>query len=315
MPTFNETATLNYLEIIFTFSNSGQYIVRFGNFNINFFQSDFHFLRFLYKFLSHSEDSVEMTQGVRKISCYQRTQVEGWDADTFVPLTDWANAELVGDSEMPDWYGTGKWLFHDWAKDRLTDSAFPETNWNTLECIRAERAIYDFEAFWNYDEYFDEAVVERELDYVCIEGNLIYWGRMECCPCMDAKNIAMFPTDTAVGELTSSQLASAETTEDKIMLEQLNMLKKIKEGGSHGVGSLFEVFKAVLGEELMEKIIADNAKGEMKTEEEYAQLAGGKENWDMLKSASGDTPSTTPYTRAEDAVWDGEIITGKHPED
>lgn len=264
-----DTRTYNYLEIIFTFNTHPQYIARFGNFNINFFKNVLDFQAFIYQVLTdyHEEgvDSGAMPNDLRKISCYQRTSVDGWDDLVFTPHLgstlsinpDTITSELVSASEMPSWYGSGKWLYNASAMEYLTKQGVEPRYEHSTAVVREMKCLPNFDGWYAYHEFEYTPYVP----YVICEDNLIYFGKFEDCPVIDVSNIA----------LTCADCNTATTASNK--------------GGR--VVELMEACRTALGDKVMECIMNGGS-----TEEAQVLLAERAKNYEERKGEFFGVPYT-----------------------
>lgn len=256
MPTYNATAPLNYLEIIFTFTDRPQYIARFGNFNVATFNDEEEFHRFIHDIfeLTSSDGAID---SLCKISCFQQTKAEGWDnaKASYRPIDGhrWCNRKAVSNPVMPDWYMTGKWLYNEWARDRLTDAGIDESDWNTIGCVAEHRAVADLSVY-----HHDDDVPTDEIAYCFHDANCIYFGTFDECPVMDTSNIALFRNDTQVGELTSAELANAKAKAEENGTSATTELVEAEK--KKNAERIFETMRMILGEEIVDAILSGATK-------------------------------------------------------
>jgi hypothetical protein len=180
------SVTLNYLEIIFTFSDHPQYIARFGNFNIGMFNDVIDFNAFIFQVLTNYETSeLQLTNNLCKISCYQKTNDEEFYHENNDNRFEFATREVISNSNMPEWYDTGKWLYNDYAALYLSDRGLMERYPHSIMLLESTRLIVDFCGWYQYHDFYNL----NQTDYALDNDNLIYFGKFEDCPTHDFSNI------------------------------------------------------------------------------------------------------------------------------
>ena len=326
-----DTRTYNYLEIIFTFREHPQYIARFGNFNINFFKSPLDFQAFIYQFLTEAHldgvDTASFPNNLRKISCFQRTAVEGWEdvKASYVPsvLDPFGTApwgvENVCESEMPDWYGNGKWLYNDSAKQFLDKQGVAPKFEHSTALIREMKCIPNYDGWYAYHEFDDV----KEVGYALDERNLIYYGRFDECPTLDASNIALTCADCNATELGSQKGANfKQFLETTRMILGDKALECLINGGTkeQAIDFLREKEKAYRerkGEEFCEKAfdmafrpVIDEVADEIEPEITLPECPAGQDPYKvaMLEFLSGNFRYCSAVEKAIKEHFDWEFI-------
>lgn len=212
-----DTRTYNYLEIIFTFAEHPQYIARFGNFNVNFFTSVLDFQAFIYQVLTdcpiEGVDGGSLPSTLRKISCFQRTGVEGWDDVPWRYST--ITREQVSEAEMPSWYGSGKWLYNDSATDYLAKQGVEPKFEHSTKVVREMKCITNFDGWYAYHEFDTSDFTPYALE----DDNLIFYGRFDECPTLDVSNIALTCADC--------NTTTTETGQEQMLRQFLNTTRMI----------------------------------------------------------------------------------------